>query len=449
VAYRQWSRFEEFPRFMEGVEEVRRLDAKRLHWVATIGGTRKEWDAQITEDVPNQRISWRSEAGEWTAGEMTFQPLGPNRTRMTVRFEYEPQGVKETLGDWLGLVSRRVENDLERFKAFVEGHDRTSAAQHTAVPTAERIQPRAAPSTAPAAAGDRRFEDYEADFQRHHRTARPSGEPYTRFAPAYRYGHGLATERQYAGRDWSAIEPEARRGWEARHQGSWEAFKDAIYYGWDHVRGRHQTDEGEVRIPVVEEEIQVGTRHVERGGVQVYSRVTERPVEQEVRLRDEHVTVERRPVDRPATEHDLAAFREGTIEVPETHEQPVVTKEARVVEEVVIEKDVRERRETVRDTVRRTEVDVEPLGQESAPRTRDVSAYEPEFRSHYETAFAQRGSPYDRWAPAYRYGYDVATDPRYRDCDWAAVEDGRPTRVGTAPPRDLGGVQGGRPLRLG
>jgi uncharacterized protein (TIGR02271 family) len=422
VAYQQWTRFEEFPQFMEGVEEVRQLDAKRLHWVANIGGTRKEWDAQITEEVPNERIAWRSEAGEFTTGEVTFQPLGADRTRMTVRFEYEPQGVKETLGDWLGMVSRRVENDLERFKAFVEARYRESAGQGTTAPTAGRTQLRTTHTTATAAPVDRRFEHYEPDFQRHHSTARPSGELYARFAPAYRYGHHLATERQYASRDWSAIEPEARRDWEARHQGSWEECKDAIYYGWEHVRARHHADAGDVRIPVVEEEIQVGTREVERGGVRVYSRVTEQPLEQEVRLRDERVTVERHPVDRPATERDLAAFKEGAIEVTETHEQPVVAKEARVVEEVVINKDVREHTETVRDTVRRTEVGVEPLGQESAPSTRDFSAYEREFRSHYNTALARRGAPYDRWAPAYRYGYDVATDPRYRDRDWTAIE---------------------------
>ena len=177
-----------------------------------------------------------------------------------------------------------------------------------------------------------------------------------------------------------------------------------------------------MRIPIVEEEIQVGTRQVERGGVRVYSRVTERPVEQEVHLRDEHVTVERRPVNRPATERDLAAFKEGTIEVPETHEELVVAKEARVVEEVVINKDVTERTERVQDTVRRTEVEVEPIGQESAPRAGDFTGYDREFRSHYDTAFARRGVPYDRWVPAYRYGYDVANDPRYRDRDWATVE---------------------------
>jgi hypothetical protein len=118
----------------------------------------------------------------------------------------------------------------------------------------------------------------------------------------------------------------------------------------------------------------------------------------------------------------LAAFKEGTIEVTETHEEPVVTKEARVVEEVVIETDVREHTETVRDTVRRTEVDVEPLGKEPTPGAREFSTYEREFRSHYNTAFAPGGSPYDRWAPAYRYGYDIATDPHYRNREWATIE---------------------------
>ena len=226
IAYQQWSRFEEFPQFMEGVEEVRRLDAKRLHWVANIGGTRKEWDAQITEDVPDQRIAWRSERGEFTAGVVTFQPLGADRTRMTVRFEYEPQGVKETVGDWLGLVSRRVENDLERFKAVVEARDREPAGQRTTMPTAERIQPSTASTTTTAAAVDRRFEEYEADFQRHHRSARPGPESYAHYAPAYRYGYTLATDPRYAGRDWLTIEAEARREWEARHHGTWDESKD-------------------------------------------------------------------------------------------------------------------------------------------------------------------------------------------------------------------------------
>ena len=130
TAYEQWTRFEDFPQFMEGVEEVRRLDATRLYWVANIGGTRKEWEAQITEEVPNERLGWRSEAGEFTAGLVTFQPLAAERTRVTVRFNYEPQGVMETIGDWLGLVSRRVEGDLERFKQFVETPERAYTFKH-------------------------------------------------------------------------------------------------------------------------------------------------------------------------------------------------------------------------------------------------------------------------------------------------------------------------------
>ncbi|HXH13027.1 MAG TPA: SRPBCC family protein [Alphaproteobacteria bacterium] len=125
TAYNQWTQFEEFPRFMEGVESVTQLDDTRLHWVANVGGDRKEWDARITEQIPDQRIAWRSEGGEFTAGDVFFQSLDANRTRVTVRFDYEPKGITEKIGDMLGVVSRRVENDLERFKDFIEarGHE--------------------------------------------------------------------------------------------------------------------------------------------------------------------------------------------------------------------------------------------------------------------------------------------------------------------------------------
>ena len=113
-------------------------------------------------------------------------------------------------------------------------------------------------------------------------------------------------------------------------------------------------------MPVVEEELRVGKREVERGGVRVESRVEERPVEKEVRLQEEHVRVERRPVDRPVGDAE-GLFKEGTIEVTERAEVPVVAKEARVVEEVVVNKEVGERTETVRDTVRRTDVNVEEV----------------------------------------------------------------------------------------
>jgi len=117
---------------------------------------------------------------------------------------------------------------------------------------------------------------------------------------------------------------------------------------------------GEARVPVVEEELQVGKREVERGGVRVESRVEEVPVEQDVRLHEEHVRVERRPVDRPVSDAE-GLFREGTVEVTERAEVPVVAKEARVVEEVIVNKEVGERTETVRDTVRRTDVNVEEV----------------------------------------------------------------------------------------
>jgi stress response protein YsnF len=114
-------------------------------------------------------------------------------------------------------------------------------------------------------------------------------------------------------------------------------------------------------IPVIEEELQVGKREVERGGVRLRSRIVERPVEEHLRLREEHVTVDRTPTNRPASPSDFNTFKEGEIEVRERSEVPIVNKEARVVEEVNLRKDVREREETVRDTVRKTEVDVDQL----------------------------------------------------------------------------------------
>ena len=122
-----------------------------------------------------------------------------------------------------------------------------------------------------------------------------------------------------------------------------------------------------LRVPVVEEELRIGKRAVERGGVRVYQRVVATPVQEQVTLRDETVRVERRPVDRPVTEADLAAVREGTVEIREHDEQAVVSKQARIVEEVVIKKDVRQRPETIQDTVRRTDVQVEEIP-ESARR---------------------------------------------------------------------------------
>lgn len=128
------------------------------------------------------------------------------------------------------------------------------------------------------------------------------------------------------------------------------------------------TQEGTQAIPVIEENLQVGKRLVETGGVRVRSRIVERPVEENLRLRQERVHVERRPVDRAVTDADLTGFKEGEIELTEHAEVPVVSKEARVVEEVTLGKEVQEHEETIRDTVRRTDVEVEQLGSTETER---------------------------------------------------------------------------------
>jgi uncharacterized membrane protein len=120
AAYNQWTQFEEFPRFMEGVKEVQQLDDTHLHWKAEIAGKEKEWNAEITEQIPDQRIAWTSVAGAWTGGTVTFHPLSDQTSKVLLRLEYEPQGFVENVGDAAGFVTRRVEGDLERFKEYIE-----------------------------------------------------------------------------------------------------------------------------------------------------------------------------------------------------------------------------------------------------------------------------------------------------------------------------------------
>ena len=120
TAYNQWTQFEDFPRFMEGVKEVRQLDDQRLHWRAEIAGKEEEWEAKITEQIPDDRVAWYNTSGARNAGVVTFHRLDEGRTRVTLQLDYEPQGVIEKAGDLLGFVSRRVEGDLQRFKEFIE-----------------------------------------------------------------------------------------------------------------------------------------------------------------------------------------------------------------------------------------------------------------------------------------------------------------------------------------
>jgi uncharacterized membrane protein len=128
VAYNQWTQFEEFPKFMEGVRSVRQLNDKRLLWRAEIGGKEQEWEAEITEQVPDERIAWRARSGKPNAGVVTFHRIADGRTRIMLQLDYEPEGAVENIGDVLGVVSRRVEGDLQRFKEFIESRGRETGA---------------------------------------------------------------------------------------------------------------------------------------------------------------------------------------------------------------------------------------------------------------------------------------------------------------------------------
>jgi len=120
TAYNQWTQFEEFPLFMEGVDDVRQQDDTRLHWVATIGGHTAEWDAKILEQHPDKQISWISEDGKKTRGTVSFEPIGESKTLIRLSMSYQTQGALEQLGSAAGLDAKRVRGDLERFKDLIE-----------------------------------------------------------------------------------------------------------------------------------------------------------------------------------------------------------------------------------------------------------------------------------------------------------------------------------------
>lgn len=188
-------------------------------------------------------------------------------------------------------------------------------------------------------------------------------------------------------------------------------------------------------LDVIEEDLEIGKETVERGRMRAYSVVTEQPVEENVSLREETIRVQRRPVDRTVPA-DPTLFQEKSIEVVERAEVPYVDKVARVVEEVVVGKDVNERVETVHDTVRRQDVKVEPVGTASAAAAgavtgvtggtnrgmRDFSSYDKDFRSYYTNNWANSGMTYEQYTPGLRYGYDLANNDTYRNKRWSDIE---------------------------
>jgi uncharacterized membrane protein len=140
TAYNQWTQFEEFPKFMEGVESIKQIDDTRLHWVAEIGGKREEWDAEIVEQQPDRKIAWKAEGGHNNSGAVTFESLGDNQTRVNVVMEHETEGLTETLGSALGMDSRKVKGDLERFKELVESRGVESGAWRGEVRQGDRVR---------------------------------------------------------------------------------------------------------------------------------------------------------------------------------------------------------------------------------------------------------------------------------------------------------------------
>lgn len=120
TAYDQWTQFESFPKFMEGVEEVRQIDDTHTHWVTEIAGVKREFDATITEQHPDERVAWKSDAGPEHAGVITFHRLEDNLTRVTAQMDIDPEGFVEQAADKLGILGHRVKGDMKRFKEFIE-----------------------------------------------------------------------------------------------------------------------------------------------------------------------------------------------------------------------------------------------------------------------------------------------------------------------------------------
>ena len=140
TAYDQWTQFEDFPRFMEGVQSVDQIDDAHLRWVAGAGGKQHAWTAEITEQRPDERVAWKSIEGHGNAGVVTFHRLGPDETRVTVQMEHETDGMMEELGSALGMDSRRVQGDLERFKELVERRGVETGAWRGEIEGGERIR---------------------------------------------------------------------------------------------------------------------------------------------------------------------------------------------------------------------------------------------------------------------------------------------------------------------
>ncbi|HEU5128287.1 MAG TPA: SRPBCC family protein [Glycomyces sp.] len=134
TAYNQWTQFETFPAFMEGVEEIRQVDDTHTHWVTKVGGVKREFDATVTEQHPDERVAWKSDGGPTHAGVITFHRLDEDTTRVTAQMDIDPEGFAEKVADKTGVLNRRVKGDMQRFKDFIEQRGHESGAWRGDVP---------------------------------------------------------------------------------------------------------------------------------------------------------------------------------------------------------------------------------------------------------------------------------------------------------------------------
>jgi len=139
TAYNQWTQFESFPRFMDGVERIDQVSATRTHWLTKIAGVQREFDAEVTEQQPDERIAWTTENGTHQAGVVTFHRLDEATTRVTLQLDHEPEGFVEKAGDALGIVQRRINGDLKNFKQFIEDRGTAEGGWRDDVPRSPQV----------------------------------------------------------------------------------------------------------------------------------------------------------------------------------------------------------------------------------------------------------------------------------------------------------------------
>lgn len=216
-----------------------------------------------------------------------------------------------------------------------------------------------------------------------------------------------------------------------------EGWREEGYSSYDPTAKPYRADEVQAErgrvVPVVREELEVGKRQVDLGAVRVFSRMESRPVNETVELREERADIQRRPVDRPATDADLKAFEGGAIEVHEMAERAVVNKSARVVEEVVVGTHVDTKQQTISDTVRNTVVEVQKgdAGNTGSDMGQERSAG---YRTHFENNLSANGERYEEYEPAYMYGSQLRSDSRYANRSWDDVEADASQNWGTQHP---------------